>query len=439
MFKKLIKYFTKDLWLFNLEELPRNRSFFIKQLRVLVLAVRGFNEDRCSLRASALTMFSILSVVPVLALAFGIAKGFGLEEALEVQIQEAFAANPDIASFLLDFAHSALQNTKGGLVAGVGVIVLIWTVMRVLSNIEGSFNEIWQIKRSRSLFRKFTDYLTIILVAPLLVVFSSSITGFASANAINILESVEWLSFMKTIVTSSLDYLAYLIIWVVLTLLYIIMPNTKVKLVPALIAGIIAGTFFQWFEQAYIWFQVEVSTYNAIYGSFAALPLFILWLQVSWLLVLFGAELSFAHQNVDYYQYESGVEDANDKQRTLLSVMIVKTFIDNFQHHHKPITASDLSKSIGSPIRLIRTVLDRLEQAEFVARVAGSGAMEEDRYILATDTHDLTLADLLNSLSETGQQIPLGESEILTKASSVIEKLRGEFKKSPHNILVRDL
>ena len=333
----------------NIDDLPKNRGFFIRQLRVIVLAIRGFNEDKVSLHATALSLFSVLSVVPILALAFGIAKGFGLEVMMQEEIKKAFVANPDIANFLIDFATTALSNTKGGLIAGIGVVVLLFTAMRVLNNIEVAFNEVWQIKKPRPLFRKFSDYLTMILVGPILVLLSSSLTVFISTSVTRLIDNYDFLEIIAPFIEGSLSYVPYLIMWLVFTLLYVVMPNTKVKFGPALFAGIIIGTVFQLFEQAYIFFQVEVSTYNAIYGSFAAIPLFIIWMQASWLMILFGAELSFAHQNVSSYQFESGALEVNDRQKRLLAVLMLKGFIDNIHNHEEPVSAPELSIKYHSP------------------------------------------------------------------------------------------
>ena len=423
----------------NIDDLPKNRGFFIRQLRVIVLAIRGFNEDKVSLHATALSLFSVLSVVPILALAFGIAKGFGLEVMMQEEIKKAFVANPDIANFLIDFATTALSNTKGGLIAGIGVVVLLFTAMRVLNNIEVAFNEVWQIKKPRPLFRKFSDYLTMILVGPILVLLSSSLTVFISTSVTRLIDNYDFLEIIAPFIEGSFSYVPYLIMWLVFTLLYVVMPNTKVKFGPALFAGIIIGTVFQLFEQAYIFFQVEVSTYNAIYGSFAAIPLFIIWMQASWLMILFGAELSFAHQNVSSYQFESGALEVNDRQKRLLAVLMLKGFIDNIHNHEEPVSAPELSIKYHSPIRLIRKLLDQLLEVGYIREVVTKEESKEGAYQLAVESAELSLYEVLNVLETRGNVLPLKESEMLKRADEVLEKIKGDLKKSPNNILIKDL
>ncbi|HAS35507.1 MAG TPA: YihY/virulence factor BrkB family protein, partial [Flavobacteriales bacterium] len=429
MLKRWIRFLSKDLWLMNIDDLPKNRGFFIRQLRVIVLAIRGFNEDKVSLHATALSLFSVLSVVPILALAFGIAKGFGLEVMMQEEIKKAFVANPDIANFLIDFATTALSNTKGGLIAGIGVVVLLFTAMRVLNNIEVAFNEVWQIKKPRPLFRKFSDYLTMILVGPILVLLSSSLTVFISTSVTRLIDNYDFLEIIAPFIEGSLSYVPYLIMWLVFTLLYVVMPNTKVKFGPALFAGIIIGTVFQLFEQAYIFFQVEVSTYNAIYGSFAAIPLFIIWMQASWLMILFGAELSFAHQNVSSYQFESGALEVNDRQKRLLAVLMLKGFIDNIHNHEEPVSAPELSIKYHSPIRLIRKLLDQLLEVGYIREVVTKEESKEGAYQLAVESAELSLYEVLNVLETRGNVLPLKESEMLKRADEVLEKIKGDLKK----------
>jgi membrane protein len=392
-----------------------------------------------SLHATALSLFSVLSVVPILALAFGIAKGFGLEVMMQEEIKKAFVANPDIANFLIDFATTALSNTKGGLIAGIGVVVLLFTAMRVLNNIEVAFNEVWQIKKPRPLFRKFSDYLTMILVGPILVLLSSSLTVFISTSVTRLIDNYDFLEIIAPFIEGSLSYVPYLIMWLVFTLLYVVMPNTKVKFGPALFAGIIIGTVFQLFEQAYIFFQVEVSTYNAIYGSFAAIPLFIIWMQASWLMILFGAELSFAHQNVSSYQFESGALEVNDRQKRLLAVLMLKGFIDNIHNHEEPVSAPELSIKYHSPIRLIRKLLDQLLEVGYIREVVTKEESKEGAYQLAVESAELSLYEVLNVLETRGNVLPLKESEMLKRADEVLEKIKGDLKKSPNNILIKDL
>ena len=179
-----------DIWRFRLRNLPRKKSFLIKQLRIFLLSVRGFDEDKCQLRASALTFYSLISIVPVAAMAFGIAKGFGFEKRLERLLLEQFQGQEEVITRVIAFAHSLLTNTKGGVLAGVGIVLLFWAIIKVLGNIEASFNDIWGIQEPRSLGRKFSDYISVMLLCPILLILSSSVTVFITTQLTLIMEKI---------------------------------------------------------------------------------------------------------------------------------------------------------------------------------------------------------------------------------------------------------
>ncbi len=270
---KLRGYLEADIWRVRARELPGKKSFLIRQIRIFLLAFRGFREDKCQLRASALTFYSLLSVVPILAMAFGVSKGFGMDKLLEERILERFQEQQEVASRLIAFATSFLENTKGGIIAGVGVALLFWTIVKVLGNIEQSFNDIWGVKQGRTLARKFTDYLSLMLIAPLLFIMSGSVTVLITSEVTAIMEKISILGAVGPLIFTLLKLLPYMMIWLLFTVLYMMMPNTRVKFRSALFGGVIAGTIYQLVQWVYINFQIGVSSYGAIYGSFAALPL----------------------------------------------------------------------------------------------------------------------------------------------------------------------
>ena len=303
MVSKVIDFLKTDIWRIRLENYSRNKSFFLRQLRIIVLAVRGFAEDKCKFRASALTFYSLLSIVPVIAMMFGIAKGFGLEKRVETELLQKMQGpgQQEVAVKIITFANSLLENAKGGFIAGVGVAFLFWTIIKVLSNIENSFNDIWGVKKPRTLGRRFSDYLSVMLVCPFLMIMASSATVVISSQVRVIIQQSALLSAVAPLILFTLKLLPYCTIWITFTFIFIFMPNTKVRLRSGFLGGVVAGTIFQMVQWIYINFQIVTAKYSAIYGGFAALPLFLLWLQISWLVVLFGAELSFAHQNVETY------------------------------------------------------------------------------------------------------------------------------------------
>ena len=336
LIQKAADFMKHDIWRIRRTKLSPGKSFILNLVRVLLLSIRGFDEDKCQLRASALTFYSLVSIVPVAAMAFGIAKGFGFEKILEEQLRNKLAGHEDILANIIQFSHALLANTQGGLIAGIGLVVLFWAVLKVLGQIEYSFNDIWGIKEKRTFGRMFGDYLSLMLICPVILILSGGVTVFVTTQVNLIMEKFTILGSFSPIIFFLLKLLPYTLLWGLFTFLYIFMPNTKVKLSAGLIAGIIAGTTFQIVQWVYITFQIGVVQYNAIYGSFAALPLFLAWIQLSWLIVLYGAELSFAYQNVDTYEFEPDALQASHRLKTLLSLQITHHLIQNFIRERNP-------------------------------------------------------------------------------------------------------
>ncbi len=436
---KGIDFVREDMWRINLKTIPGKKSFFIRQLRIMALAIRGFDEDKCQLRASALTFYTLLSFVPVVAMAFGIAKGFGFEKPLEKQLLEKFPGQEEIIGQVVEFAHSLLENTQGGVIAGIGVVLLFWTVIKVLGHIERSFNDVWEIKKARSFGRKFGDYLSIILIAPILVITSSSVTVFIKTQIEFITKEVALLGFFSAFIFSALKLFPYLVIWLLFTFIYILMPNTKVNFRSGLLAGIVAGTVFQISQYIYIAFQIGVAKYNAIYGSFAALPLFLVWLQLSWLIVLFGAEISFAHQNVDTYEFESDCKGISVFFKKLLSLHVVHLLVKHFSSGKKPLTADEISQRLEIPIRLIRQILYELVKSDTLAETRTN----DDKtfsYQPARDINILTIKYVIEALEKRGvDNLPVGRTEELQILSDSLKAFTDAIEKSPENRLLKDI
>ncbi|MDD5207125.1 MAG: YhjD/YihY/BrkB family envelope integrity protein [Desulfobacterales bacterium] len=439
MFSRLIEFISVGVWRIRLTDLSKRRSFGIRLLRIVLLASRGFNKDVIHLRASALTLYSLLGIVPVVAMAFGIAKGFGFENYLQKDLLERFQGQEEVATRIIAFAHSLLEATKGGLIAGVGLIILLWTVIRVLRDIENSFNAIWGIEESRGLGRKFSDYLTILVVCPMLLTMSGSITIFISTQLATITAKFALLGYISNLIFLLLKALPLCMIWGLFTFVYIFVPNTRVRFRSGLIAGIVAGTVYQIVQWGYIHFQVGVSKYNAIYGSFAALPLFLAWLQISWIIVLIGAEIAFAHQNVDTYEFEPDSQKISLSFKRLLSLMVAHLLTRHFADGKKPVTAQEISQTLAIPIRLVRQILFELVHSGIVSEIKGADG-NDLAYQPAFTIHRLTVARVLEALDERGlRSIPVTETEAFEAISTALKAFREAVDQSPANRLLKDI
>jgi membrane protein len=439
LFTRAADFAKQDIWRIRRTELPPGKFFFINLLRVLILSVRGFDEDKCQLRASALTFYSLVSVVPVAAMAFGIAKGFGFEKILEAQLQEKLAGHEEVINNIIRFSHSLLENTKGGLIGGIGLVVLFWAVIKVLGQIENSFNDIWGIKEERTLGRKFGDYLSVMLVAPILLIVSSGVAVFVTTQVNLIIEKIAILGAFEPLMLLLLKLFPFAIVGSLFTFLYIFMPNTNVRLSSGLIAGVIAGSIFQIAQWIYITFQVGAAKYNAIYGSFAALPLFLAWLQLSWLIVLYGAELSFAYQNVDTYEFEPDARQASHRFRTLLSLQIAHYLIKKFAAGETSPTNRQISGDLGIPIRLVNEILFDLVESGIVCETQ-TERQKVQGFQPARDISNLTIQNTIDAMESRGiNTLPIAHDDASVALMESLESFRQAIEKLPANKPLRDI
>ena len=436
---RMINFIKTDIWRIRKKDLSRMKYFFIKQLRILLLATRGFGQDQCPLRASALTFYSILSIVPVVAMAFGIAKGFGFQKLLEKQLLEKFSGQEEVMIRIVDFSRSLLENTKGGMIVGIGIVFLLWTVIKLLGNIERSFNDIWELKNPRTYGRKFSDYLSIMLISPILIIMSSSATVFITTKITLITEKVALIGMFSSVIFVMLKLIPYCLIWILFTFVYILMPNTKVNFSSGFVAGVTAGTIFQVAQLAYIVFQVGVARYNAIYGSFAALPLFLIWMQLSWLIVLFGAEISFAYQYVDTYEFEPDCRNISQIFKKLISLQIAHLVIRAFFRGEKPLTASKITQVLEIPIRLVQQILDELVEGGIFS-YAETKEDNERFYQPALDINGITIKSIVEALERIGvDNIPVAQNTELKVLSETLQTFSDIIEKSPSNRLLKDI
>ncbi|HTY22921.1 MAG TPA: YihY/virulence factor BrkB family protein, partial [Desulfomonilaceae bacterium] len=347
-----------------------NRRWYVRFpvtfLHILILSLRGFLSDNCSLRASALTLSTLLSIVPMIAVAFAIAKGFDVESAIQAQIMERLKGQEEVARWLIDFAYSLLRTTKGGVLAGFGIAALFFTVIRVLRNIEQSFNAVWKTKDQRTIPRTISDYLAVIVMGPILLTTANSLSVLVSGQLEQLTQGPGLLEVLSPLTLFFLHLLPYSVIWLLFTFLYLVLPNTKVPFLSGLMGGIIAGTAYLVFQWLYIFFQIGVSNYNAIYGSFAALPLFLVWLQISWTIVLFGAELCYAHQNVENYAALIDPARLSWTERKIVALYVLRLIIKNFESGQPCCTISQTSRTLKLPRSMVQEITRQLLEAGLV-------------------------------------------------------------------------
>jgi membrane protein len=378
-----------------------------------------------------------MSIVPVLAMVFGIAKGFGMDKYLEKQLTESFQAQGEIMTQLIEFSNSLLQRTGGGIIAGIGVAVLFYSVLKVFNHIERSLNDIWNIKKARSFSRKFSDYLSMMLIAPILLIAASGANVFISTQLTHLSNKIEFINYISSYLMFLLRFSPYFITWILFMIIYIVMPNTKVNIKSGIIAGILAGTAFSIVQWIYIDFQVGVSRYNAIYGSFAALPLFLAWLQLSWLIVLFGAEISFSHQNQYLYEFEKETENISNNSRKIISILLLNRIIKQFIAGDQPLTSEELSKELKIPIRLVRSLLQDLVECNILTQTI-TPEPKTNGFQPATMVDKLTIAYVLKAIDQHGSTITLINPK-LDRIVEIHQIFVNKVSELPENISIKDI
>jgi membrane protein len=431
-----IRFLKKDIWLLNEDRLSPFRARIIKVLKIFMLSVQGFSRDLCSLRASALTLYTILSIVPIIAMLFGIAKGFGLEKMMKQQLIEQIPSQETMVLQLIDFAQNLLDNTKGEVVAGTGIVILFWTIIKVIGNIEESFNYIWKVEYDRVLSRKFSDYLSLMLLAPVILIISGSITVFLNTQLTWLVDFIGFTGIGDWLVIRALSLLPLLLMTGLLAFMFIFIPNRKINYKAGIIAGFITAIMYNLAQWAYLTLQFGVSDYNAIYGSFAALPLFVVWLQIGWMIVLFGCEIAFFLQNYENYRHSSEFSNLSFSLEKVIALQITHLIIKNSIPLNNPLTAAQIAKTLDIPIVVIQSILLKLVASHII--VEFKDQKENEVYQPAVDINMLTISYVVNALEQCGQDHLPGvkENPLFINAVNSFRKL---VEASEQDRLLKDI
>ena len=425
-------FFTEKIWHIRLDKVDKRQSFFLRQLRIFSLAIKGFNEDKCLTKATALTFYTLFSIVPVLALIFAISKGFGYEKDLQLMIAASYPEYKQILDQAFISANSMLANTRGGIIAGFGIVLLLWSVLKLLVNIEENFNEIWEIKKGRTWIRKVTDYLTVMLVSPLLLIVGGGLTVAIQTKVGN-------MHLLGSISTILIHLLAFSLVACVFGFLYLVLPNTKVNFKSAIIAAIIGTILFELLEWAYVKFQIGANSLNAIYGGFAALPLFLIWVQYSWYIVLFGAEIAFANQNVDHYELENEISKLSVRYKKVISLMIANLVAKRFFEGEKPLNSIEIAQKLDLPVRLARTVINDFVTAGIFIEMR-TDIEKEIVYQPGITESKLTVKNILEALEKNGvNNLPISDTSELIHINQLMYDLEKSLDNELGNTFVKDI
>ena len=418
------------------EDISPLRYLLYEVIKKVLLAVEYFTTKRMMDSAAALTYSTLLAIVPIMAVVFAIARGFGYNKYIETWFREALSSQPQVAEALIGFVNSYLVHTKSGIFLGIGLLFMLWTVIMLISNIEKAFNDIWQVSTPRSIFRTITDYMAMFLLAPIIIVVTSGISIMMATFANGIGETL----IVGPTLRFFLRLLPYIIMSGVFIALYVFMPNTKVKIKSAIIPGILAGVAMQGLQLVYIHSQIWVTGYNAIYGSFAALPLFMLWVQISWTICLFGAELAYTNQNLEKFAFRASTDDLSHRYRLLLSAYLMTLICRRFEEGKKPYTALELKLETNIPIRITHDLLENLTRVHLLSEMTNDEKGTEAVYQPAESTARLSVGMMIDRLEAEGKwklmpDLQLFKSDELMKAI----RQRKDYLQKQRDILFKDI
>ncbi len=430
--KEILPYFTDTIFRRDASEWrsPVVR-WFVQQYKLVFYTARGLLEHGTIIRSAALTFYTLMSLVPILAVVFAVVKGFGLADGLVQSLYSLFPQSPELIDYVVAFAEKALARTQGGVVAVVALVMLFWAVIRVFGSIEKAFNNIWEVKVKRSLARQWSDYIAIVMIVPVLWIIAGAVGGYAR----------EWLGFGDgwgyRLLSRSVSLL---VIWVMFVFSYMVIPNARVRFTSALTAGIVAGTAFALFQWGYFYVQRWMTSYNAIYGSFAALPLFLIWMQTSWEILLFGGELSFAYQNIARFgeERESLRISYDQRRKVLLAVMLA--IVERFRDKGGAMPVEDIRQQLDLPTRIVNDVLYQLVQAGQLIAVPLGDNERDMAFVPAHDIGSLTVCGVLESVERTGEIVfVMDATPQLTRVDQELERLKSAVRQTQGRVRLVDL
>lgn len=391
IYHRMHRLMMHDIWLLDAFGV---RGIVFHQLRIAFIVLRGFFHDHhCLLRAAALTYTTLLALVPMLAFMFAFLKGLGVQNKLEPLLLSHFpATSEDAIRIIFDYVN----NIKVGTLGAIGLGSLLFTTILQLGNVESSFNEIWGIRAGRSLLRKITDYVSVMVIAPVVLFVALGVN--ATLRQQTLLKILLEQRVIGDAVVLIFTILPYVVIWFAFTFFYAYIPNTRVKIVPAMLGGFIGGMLWQAVQWVYIDFQIGVANLQAIYGAFAQLPMLMIWIYISWVVTLLGAEVTFAQQNAATYPLERLARSTSFYVKEWLANALYFSMTHAFIAGAGPWSAQDFARQHGIPIRLLREILTVLEDEQLLVLAATA----PDHYLPGRHPDTITPWHILRALRHHG-------------------------------------
>jgi membrane protein len=383
------------LWQAEPADLTRVKRLLSSFIKIAFLVGRDFIENLVKLQAMALAFKTLLSIAPLLAVIFSILKGFGVHNRIEPVLAEALAPlgerGQEVTSHLIGF----VDKMSAGALGSVGVVTLFITVLSLMSTIEQAFNTIWRVRFPRKLARRFSDYLSVLLVGPVLVFAALTITATLQSNSF--VRTLLALEPFGTVMLIMLRIVPYVTLWGAFTFSYLFIPNTRVRLRSALIGGLVAAILWQTVGWGFATFVASSTRYYAIYSSFAILLLFLLWLYVGWVIVLLGAQVSHAHQHIRFYYGHRENLARSPAGREKLALQLLLLIGRNFHQGLSPMSITDLANRLQLPAALVKDFLEMFQQSRLVLPLA-----DEETFVLGRAAEKIRIKEILDCVRTSG-------------------------------------
>ena len=395
--QRIWQFMSEGIWEIELHSLSRLKRLGINFVRVVFLVLKGFKDNDCPLHASSLTYSSLMAIVPILALALAILRGLGAGDWAEQRIIQSVVAMPDQFQDFVINMFTYVKNTNFATLGGIGLLFLLWTVVQVLGRVEMSFNRVWGVTLHRRMLRKFSDYLSIVMVVPILMVAATTINAtLSNLTLVQLLQ--ERFGYARFLYSWFLSFLPLLATWTAFVFLYKLMPNTRVLTMPAVVSGIIGGSLWVGWQGLYIELQIGISRYNAIYGTLASVPIFLFWLYISWWIILLGAEIGFALQNYSTYKMEQKAHEASTHSRIMLALAIMSHAAQSMMINVPKFEINTYAHIHRVPVRLLQEVVEALVKANLLADVSDG----EGRYVLLKVPNSIRVKDIISIMVQDG-------------------------------------
>ena len=392
-------------------------------IRTIVLVVRGFGSKNLNDKAKSLTYSLIFAIVPILAMVVAVAKGFGVADVIEQQLNSSFLGETNMVPTIMEMVQRYLDTAQGGVFIGIGILILLWAIYSFFQSVEMSFNKIWNVKKSRSILHQVTAYIAIVVLIPVLIVCSAGINIFVHTTVESTIHIEALHNFFRT---SGVKFLQFLMCWILFTVMYWGIPNTKVRFLSALIPGIIMGTGFQLLQMLSVYLIAMLSRTSIVYGAFASIPILMTWLQYTSLLILIGAEMSYAIQNNEEFEYEQDLNRMSRRYKDFIMLYLLSVIIHRFENDEAPLTAHELAIRDHLPIRLVNRLLSRMTETGILREVYVEG-VQEKTFQPALDTHKISIGMVMSRIERQGTELFLQKpSEEMMKFWKHLTQIQAE-------------